>query len=148
MKGTASGPVLIIRAAPAKLRRKRDDMLLRVRRLDDSAIMPTRGTRGSHGFDISSPEEYTNPAKGKVVVLTKLSFAVPGGTYARIASRSGTAAKDMIDVGAGVVDLDRRGEIGIVPFNHGDEDYKVAKGDKIAQVILEKIGVVPCGGES
>lgn len=45
----------------------------------------------------------------------------------------------MIDVGAGVIDFDYRGPVGIVLFNHGSEDFQVNKGDRIAQLILERI---------
>lgn len=47
--------------------------------------------------------------------------------------------KNFIDVGAGVVDYDYRGNVGVVLFNHGDEDFQVKRGDRIAQLILERI---------
>ena len=50
---------------------------------------------------------------------TELSISFPIGLYARIAPRSGLAFKKSIDVGAGVVDSDYRGEVGVVLFNHG-----------------------------
>jgi len=55
------------------------------------------------------------------------------------APRSGLAAKHFIDVGAGVIDQDYRGNVGVVLFNFGEEDFKVNKGDRIAQLILERI---------
>merc|ERR1719401_748897 len=69
---------------------------------------------------------------------------MPWGTYARIAPRSGLAAKRMIHTGAGVVDFDYRGEVGVVLFNHGTDDFVVAAGDRIAQLILEKVAMVGC----
>ena len=86
-----------------------------------------------------SAYEYVVPAHGKVVALTDLQIAVPEGCYGRVAPRSGLAAKKFIDVGAGVIDFDYRGNVGVVLFNFGDEDFKVAKGDRIAQLICEKI---------
>ena len=59
--------------------------------------------------------------------------------YAKIASRLGLIVKKFIDVGAGVVDRDYRGEIGVVLFNHSAVDFPVQVGDRIAQLILEKI---------
>lgn len=50
---------------------------------------------------------------------------VPTNTYARIAPRSGLAWKNSINVGAGVIDEDYRGEVGVVLFNHGPEDFKI-----------------------
>lgn len=61
------------------------------------------------------------------------------GYYGRIAPRSGLAVKHHIDVGAGVIDADYRGNVGVVLFNHSDADFKVTAGDRVAQLILEKI---------
>ncbi len=59
---------------------------------------------------------------------TGLAVAIPPGTYARVAPRSGLAVKHSIDTGAGVVDEDYRGEVGVVLFNHGDVDFQGAAG--------------------
>ena len=66
-------------------------------------------------------------------------MSLPPGTYARIAPRSGLVIRNFIDVGAGVVDSDYRGEIKVVLFNHCAEDFVVQAGDRIAQLILERI---------
>ena len=60
------------------------------------------------------------------------------GNYGRIAPRSGLAAKHMIDVGAGVIDSDYRGEVKVLLFNLGEKDFEVNKGDRVAQLIIEK----------
>ena len=62
-------------------------------------------------------------------------------TSVRIAPRSGLAVKNFIDVGAGVVDYDYRGNVGVVLFNHGDADFVVARGDRVAQLVLERISM-------
>ena len=64
------------------------------------------------------------PARGKAVVKTGLSIAIPAETYARVAPRSGLAVKHFIDTGAGVVDEDYRGEVGVVLFNHSNVDFQ------------------------
>jgi dUTP pyrophosphatase len=79
------------------------------------------------------------PARGRAVVPTGLSIACPPGTYARVAPRSGLAVKHFIDTGAGVVDEDYRGAVGVVLFNHSDADFVVRRGDRVAQLILERI---------
>lgn len=56
-----------------------------------------------------------------------------------MAPRSGLAAKNFIDVGAGVIDEDYRGNVGVVMFNHADQEFEVKKGDRIAQLICERI---------
>lgn len=86
-----------------------------------------------------SAYEATVPAGRQALIKTDLSIAIPPNTYARIAPRSGLAVKKMIDCGAGVVDYDYRGPVGVVLFNHGSEDFKVNKGDRVAQLILERI---------
>ena len=80
-----------------------------------------------------------NTLRGKGTMETGLAVALPAGTYARIAPRSGLAIRNFIDVGVGVVDSDYRGEIKVVLFNHSAEDFKVQAGDQIAQLILERI---------
>eukprot|EP01066_Platyproteum_vivax_P008601 Platyproteum_vivax@DN3640_c0_g1_i2.p1 len=76
---------------------------------------------------------------GKGIVPTGLCIALPEGTYGRVAPRSGLAAKKHIDVGAGVIDVDYRGEVGVVLFNlDPKEKFEIKKGDRIAQLIVEK----------
>lgn len=112
---------------------------LRVKKLSDKAILPSRASSLSAGYDLSSAVETKVPARGKALVATDLSIAIPEGTYARIAPRSGLAWKHSIDVGAGVIDADYRGPVGVVLFNHADADFEVKVGDRIAQLIIEKI---------
>jgi len=115
-----------------------------VKRLRPSAVLPVRGSDAAAGFDLSASEGSVVPAGGKAIVKTGLSIAIPEGTYARIAPRSGLAAKHMINTGAGVVDYDYRGEVGVVLFNHGPQEFPVAAGDRIAQLILEEVCMAPC----
>jgi len=74
----------------------------------------------------SSCADVTVPAHGRAIVPTGLALAAPAGTYARVAPRSGLAVKHFIDTGAGVVDEDYRGEVGVVLFNHGDAAFEGA----------------------
>nr|XP_009938590.1 PREDICTED: deoxyuridine 5'-triphosphate nucleotidohydrolase, mitochondrial [Opisthocomus hoazin] len=79
------------------------------------------------------------PPMEKAVVKTDIQIALPSGCYGRVAPRSGLAAKHFIDVGAGVIDEDYRGNVGVVLFNFGKESFEVKKGDRIAQLICERI---------
>ena len=90
-----------------------------------------------------SPKSVAIPPGGRAVVATDLSIACPAGTYGRIAPRSGLAVKKGIDVGAGVVDADYRGPVGVVLFNLGSEEFQVNEGDRIAQLVLEQIIMSP-----
>lgn len=123
---------------------RRSPEVMQVKKLNPSAAMPVRGSDFAAGFDLSAAEAITVPAAGKAIVKTGLAIAIPANTYARIAPRSGLAAKKMIQCGAGVVDYDYRGEVGVVLFNHGPEDFAVAVGDRVAQLILEEISMVNC----
>ncbi|KAF8409948.1 hypothetical protein HHK36_002467 [Tetracentron sinense] len=113
--------------------------LLRVKKLSEKAVLPSRATHLSAGYDLSSATEVKVPARGKALVPTDLSIGIPEGTYARIAPRSGLTWKNSIDVGAGVIDADYRGPVGVILFNHSDVDFEVKPGDRIAQLIIEKI---------
>lgn len=112
---------------------------LRVKKLSEKAVLPSRASPLSAGYDLSSATETKVPARGKALVPTDLSIAIPEGTYARVAPRSGLAWKHSIDVGAGVIDADYRGPVGVILFNHSDVDFEVKVGDRIAQLIIEKI---------
>lgn len=60
----------------------------------------------------------------------------------RIAPRSGLAAKHFIDTGAGVIDADYRGEVKVLLFNHSDVDFPVKAGDRVAQLVLERVRLI------
>ena len=68
-------------------------------------------------------------------------MALPPDCYGRIAPRSRLAQKKFIDVGAGVVDSDYRGELGVILFNFSEEDFVVNMGDKIARLSFEEIKI-------
>jgi dUTP pyrophosphatase len=112
---------------------------MQVKKLSEFAIIPTRGSEFAAGFDLSSAYDCSVPARGKALVKTDLAIAIPENTYARIAPRSGLAWKNFIDTGAGVVDYDYRGNVGVILFNHGDVDFEIKRGDRVAQLILERI---------
>ncbi|KAL7306329.1 hypothetical protein TKK_0001756 [Trichogramma kaykai] len=116
-----------------------DKCLLKFVKMTDKAFTPTKGSDKSAGYDLKSAYDHIVPARGKALIKTDLLFAVPEGTYGRVAPRSGLALKNFIDVGAGVVDSDYRGEVGVVLFNHSDTDFIVKPGDRVAQFICEKI---------
>ena len=97
------------------------------------------GSKLAAGYDLKSAYDYIIPGMGKIIAKTDISIRVPDGTYGRVAPRSGLAAKNHIDIGAGVVDQDYTGNVGVVMFNHAQEDFEVKKGDRIAQFICEKI---------
>ncbi|GLH05393.1 hypothetical protein R5R35_013450 [Gryllus longicercus] len=113
--------------------------VLRFAKLTDKALSPTKGSTKAAGFDLRSAYTVTVPAKGKALLFTDIQVEIPEGCYGRVAPRSGLAVKHHIDVGAGVVDEDYRGNLGVVLFNHAEEAFVVERGDRIAQLICERI---------
>ncbi|PGH23254.1 deoxyuridine 5'-triphosphate nucleotidohydrolase [Polytolypa hystricis UAMH7299] len=112
---------------------------LLVKKLVLEAQTPTRGSAFAAGYDLYCAKKIVIPAKGKGLVSTGLAIAVPEGTYGRIAPRSGLAVKNFIDTGAGVIDADYRGEVKVLLFNFSDADFEINEGDRIAQLVLERI---------
>lgn len=112
---------------------------LRIKKLSEHGRAPERGSKGAAGYDLFSAVEVTIPAKGKALVATDISLAIPDGHYGRVAPRSGLAHKHFLDVGAGVIDSDYRGPLGVILFNFGEAPFEVKRGDRIAQLILERI---------
>lgn len=90
------------------------------------------------GYDLVSAYDLVIPARGKALAKTDIAMAIPEGCYGRIAPRSGLAWKHHIDIGAGVIDADYRGNVGVVMFNLADKEFQVTKGMRIAQLILER----------
>lgn len=112
---------------------------LQVRLLSSTAKPPTRGSAYAAGYDLYASKPTTVPARGKVLVDTDISIAVPANTYGRVAPRSGLASKHSIDVGAGVIDADYRGPLKVLLFNLSEVDFKVEEGERVAQLIVERV---------
>jgi dUTP pyrophosphatase len=110
-----------------------------IKRVHEDAKMPVKGSPGAAGFDLTSVEEIVIPPHGKALISTGLTMAFMGPIYGRIASRSGLALKNHIDIGGGVIDADYRGVVKVILFNHGSEAFMVNSGDRIAQLIPEMI---------
>lgn len=112
---------------------------LLIKKLVAHAVAPMRATEGSAGYDLSSAVDAVIPPNGRLAVSTGISIGLPEGTYGRVAPRSGLAFKYGIDVLAGVIDFDYRGEVKAILYNSGDQHFFIKTGDRIAQLIIEKI---------
>ena len=122
---------------------EKEEEVLRVKRMNVNARLPVRSTPGAAGYDLSAAQTAVIPAHDKCLVKTGLQIALPSGCYGRIAPRSGLAIKNFIDVGAGVVDADYRGEVGVILFNFSNDSFVINMGDRIAQLVIEKIKTPP-----
>jgi dUTP pyrophosphatase len=113
--------------------------MFRVFRNNFHAIVPQRAKEGDAGYDLSSVEDVIIPPHSQAIVDTGLIFDIPNDCYARVAPRSGLAAKNSIDVLAGVVDSGYRSNIKVILYNHSEKEFAIKVGDRIAQVIFERI---------
>lgn len=102
------------------------------------AQAPKRATSGAAGYDLYSCEERTIEPGDRELINTGVIVIVPNQTYARVASRSGLALRG-IDVAAGVIDSDYRGAVQVLLVNNSKQPYTVQPGDRIAQLIMERI---------
>jgi dUTP pyrophosphatase len=103
------------------------------------AYVPTRQSKSAAGFDLYSSENTVVLSKERKLVNTDCIIKIPDGYYGRIAPRSGLAVKKCIDIGAGVIDSDYRGVVKILIINNGENAFHICKGDRIAQLVVEKI---------
>ena len=107
-------------------------------KMSPKAVVPTRATKYSIGFDLCSPNDDLICPNKQVLIPTQIKFGIPPGYYGRIASKSHLAIQNQIHVGAGVIDSDYTGEIKVLLINTSKHNYQIKRGDPIAQLILEK----------
>jgi deoxyuridine 5'-triphosphate nucleotidohydrolase len=112
---------------------------LKFKKLDPRATLPTRGSTAAAGLDLYSIDVLNLQSMERKLVRTGLAVAIPEGFYGRIAPRSGLATKNGIDVLAGVIDADYRGEIQCLLHNTGNETVELPAEAKVCQLIIEKI---------
>jgi len=113
--------------------------MIKIKKIHELAIVPKRNHETDAGADLHSVEQVTIPAQSRAIISTGICLEVPEGFYARIAPRSGLAAKYGIDVLAGVCDSSYRGEIKVILINTDKiKDFEITFGDKIAQLIIEQ----------
>ena len=114
-----------------------------VKKLNPSVKLPSYKTSGASGMDLMAFVEKTIELKpGKsCLVPTGLSVAFPKEYEIQIRPRSGLAAKNNIGVlnTPGTIDSDYRGELKIILFNHGSENFVIKKNDRVAQMILTPV---------
>ena len=109
-------------------------------------LIPVYSHPGDAGADLRSSVDTVIPARGKHLISTGIRLKLPPGHVGLIWPRSGLAVKHSLDCGAGVIDSEYRGEIKVLLFNHSDQDYVIKRGDRVAQLIVqkfEKIDFIP-----
>lgn len=93
------------------------------------------------GQDIRSAEDITIPKRSSVLISTKLFIAIPTNFVGLIWPRSGLSVKHNIECGAGCIDSNYRGEVKVHLYNHGDTDYEIKTGDRIAQLLTMPVSL-------
>ena len=116
--------------------------MILVQKIIPEAVIPTRGSPHAAGLDLSAAWEGGFPgfvirSEERCVIPTGLKIGIPPGYYGQIHPRSGLAVKNGINVLAGVIDADYRGEVKVVLHNTGEETFFVEKGMRIAQLLVK-----------
>lgn len=111
--------------------------------IEDETLIPHYTTASSAGADVKAhlKEAIVLPAHKSVLVPTGMRVAIPDGYEIQVRPRSGLALKNQITVlnTPGTIDADYRGEIGVILINHGNEDFIILPGMRIAQLILAPV---------
>jgi dUTP pyrophosphatase len=118
---------------------------IKVERVDKDLELPAYEHIGEDvGMDLKSRESTVLESGEYKIVKTGIKIAIPEGYAGYVNPRSGLAYKKGITVlnSDGVIDPGYRGEVGVILINHSDEDFKIERGDRIAQLIVEKYEVV------
>lgn len=116
-------------------------MKLGFKRIHPDAVLPAYAHPSDAGMDVRSVEDLVISPGSRVLVHTGLVMLLPPMYEAQVRPRSGLALKHGITVlnTPGTIDSGYRGELGVILINHGESEFKVSKGDKIAQVVIAPV---------
>ena len=120
-----------------------DPVAVEVKRLPhgQGLDLPAYATDGAAGMDVVSAETVTIAPGARHAVATGLALAIPAGYEIQVRPRSGLALKHGITVPntPGTIDSDYRGELKVILINHGDDSFAIARGDRVAQLVLAPV---------
>lgn len=107
----------------------------------EGLALPAYATQGAAGMDVLSAENVTLQPGARHAVATGLALAIPPGYEIQVRPRSGLAVKHGISVpnSPGTIDSDYRGELKVIVINHGSEAFAIARGDRVAQLVLAPV---------
>lgn len=120
----------------------RDDVTLAVRRLDPDVVLPAYAHAGDAGLDLAAAAALTLAPGERAAVSTGIAVAVPTGWVGLVHPRSGLALHQGVTVAnaPGTVDAGYRGELHVILVNLGVHPVMIARGDRIAQLLLQRVG--------
>ena len=107
--------------------------------LDAGGALPAYASAGAAGADLRASEALEIAAGSRAAVATGVRLEIPPGHVGLVWPRSGLAVCHGIDTLAGVIDSDYRGELKVVLVNHGDEPFRIAPGDRVAQLLVQRV---------
>ena len=120
-----------------------DSVGVRIKRLPhgEGLELPAYATAGAAGMDVLAAEDVTLASGARHAVATGFAVAIPEGFEIQVRPRSGLALKHGISVPntPGTIDSDYRGELKVIIINHGAEAFAIARGDRIAQLVLAPV---------
>ncbi len=105
----------------------------------EGGTLPEYASAGAAGADLRASEETEIAAHARAAVATGLRIEIPSGHVGLVWPRSGLAVRHGIDTLAGVIDSDYRGEVRVVLVNHGEQPFRIARGDRIAQLLVQRV---------
>jgi dUTP pyrophosphatase len=105
----------------------------------DEGHLPEYASAGAAGADLRASVAVEIPAGGRAAVPTGLRVQIPRGHVGLVWPRSGLAVRHGIDTLAGVIDSDYRGEVRVVLVNHGADSFRIAPGERVAQLLLHRV---------
>jgi dUTP diphosphatase len=118
---------------------------VQILRLDNGKDLPlpAYATAGSAGLDLRAADAFTLKPGERALVPTGIAIALPQGFEAQVRPRSGLAVKHGVTVlnAPGTIDADYRGEIKVPMINHGSDDFVIARGDRIAQMVIAPVTI-------
>ena len=117
---------------------------IKIKKISLDAILPNYVHKGDAGMDLFSCENYILGSGERRLFGLGLKVEIPEGYEMQIRPKSGLTLKYGITVlnTPGTIDSCYRGEVGVILINHGNEDYEVRKGEKIAQAVINKVEIV------
>jgi len=107
--------------------------------LDAGGALPAYASAGAAGADLRASEAIQIAVGARAAVATAVRLEIPPGHVGLVWPRSGLAVRHGIDTLAGVIDSDYRGELKVVLVNHGDEPFRIEPGDRVAQLLIQRV---------
>ena len=118
-----------------------ENLRIKINKIKENAILPHYAHESDAGVDLYSAEDYVLKPGKIVLVSTGIKMAIPKGYEGQIRPKSGLALNNGISIcnSPGTVDSGYRGEVCVIAINHSNEEFKIKKRTKIAQMVFNKI---------